>query len=168
MTSLRNRRGAGKDEIARVYRTRFRAFLFTLTALLGDADLAFDALQEGFLRAVRERRHFRGDSPVEAWIWRIVLNTARDDRRRRERARRLPVEPAMSGDASDGDPDAGDLIALLRSLPERQRLVIFLRYYADLSYVEIADVLGVAPGTVSAALHAAHRTLHRRVVEVRR
>jgi len=51
-------------------------------------------------------------------------------------------------------------------LPERQRLVLFLRYYADLDYRRIAQILGVRTGTVSASLHAAHKTLLRALSEV--
>jgi RNA polymerase sigma factor (sigma-70 family) len=45
------------------------------------------------------------------------------------------------------------------ALPERQRQALFLRHYADLDYEQIAEVLGIARGTVSATLHAAHRAL---------
>ena len=50
-------------------------------------------------------------------------------------------------------------VGYLRALPERQRLAVFLRYYADLSYDQIAEVLQVRSGTVAAALNAAHRNL---------
>ena len=53
--------------------------------------------------------------------------------------------------------------AAIRRLPERQRLTLFLRYYADLDYAAIADVLGVSPGTVGASLHAAHNALEARL-----
>jgi RNA polymerase sigma factor (sigma-70 family) len=52
------------------------------------------------------------------------------------------------------------------SLPERQRLTVYLRYYADLDYRAIADVLDVEVGTVSATLSAAHRSLRRNLEEV--
>ena len=54
----------------------------------------------------------------------------------------------------------------IRALPERQRLVLFLRYYADLDYGAIAVVLGIRPGTVGAALNAAHDALRGRIREV--
>ena len=54
----------------------------------------------------------------------------------------------------------------LAALPERQRLVLFLRYYADLSYAEIGETLGLRTGTVSATLAAAHRTLRGRLQPV--
>jgi RNA polymerase sigma factor (sigma-70 family) len=51
-------------------------------------------------------------------------------------------------------------------LPERQRLVLFLRYYADLDYAAIADALEIKSGTVAATLHTAHAALRRQLLEV--
>jgi RNA polymerase sigma-70 factor (ECF subfamily) len=59
-----------------------------------------------------------------------------------------------------------DLRALLLGLPERQRLAVFLRYYADLPYEEIAEALDISPGTVAASLNAARRALRRTYEEV--
>jgi RNA polymerase sigma-70 factor (ECF subfamily) len=58
------------------------------------------------------------------------------------------------------------LQATIALLPDRQRVILFLRYYADLDYQQIADTLGIRRGTVSAALHAAHQTLRRHLEEV--
>ena len=60
------------------------------------------------------------------------------------------------------------LVAELRGLPERQRTAVFLHYYADLPYDEVARLLGVAEGTVAASLNAARRSLRRRLEEVYR
>ena len=54
----------------------------------------------------------------------------------------------------------------MAALPERQRLVVFLRYFADLDYREIAEALDVKVGTVSATLHAAHAALRSALSEV--
>jgi RNA polymerase sigma-70 factor (ECF subfamily) len=72
--------------IEEVYRAKFRAFLSVATAIVGDADEAFDAVQDAFASAVRQRARYRGEGPLEAWLWRIVLNSARDRARRRRRA----------------------------------------------------------------------------------
>jgi RNA polymerase sigma factor (sigma-70 family) len=149
------------DQIETVYRTRYVVFLRVATAIVGDADQARDAVHDGFVRAVRHRRRFRGES-LDGWIWRIVVNAAR---RRRAHERRPPVEVATTpaGPASEN----GDLRALLAALPERQRHALFLRYYADLDYRSIAEALGVKPGTVAAHLHAAHDTLRHQLEDDR-
>jgi RNA polymerase sigma factor (sigma-70 family) len=141
------------DQIETVYRTRYAVFVRVATAIVGDSDQARDAVHDGFVRAVRHRRRFRGES-IEGWIWRIVVNAARR-RSARERRAALATESLHAGGAIEN----GDLRALVAALPERQRVALFLRYYADLDYRSIADALGIRPGTVAAHLHAAHETL---------
>ena len=63
--------------------------------------------------------------------------------------------------------DAPDVRVAIAQLPERQRLVLFLRYYADLDYDAIATALGISSGTVGATLHQAHATLRAHIQEVR-
>jgi RNA polymerase sigma factor (sigma-70 family) len=156
------RRGAEPRELEALYRERFRAFLLSVTALLGDGDEALDVVQDAFASALRRRSSFRADGDLEAWVWRIVLNEARDRRRSRARERTLQrLEPA--GTASEADSGLRDV---LLALPERQRLTVFLRDYADLSYDQIAEALGVRHGTVAASLNAAHSTLRRSLKEV--
>jgi RNA polymerase sigma-70 factor (ECF subfamily) len=154
--------GATSAEIEAIYRERFRVFLLTATALLRDGDAALEAVQEGFSVALHRRRSFRREGNLESWLWRIVLNVARDRLRSLRREGTLEKSAAISEMDSSDD----DVRASLLSLPERQRLAVFLRYYADLSYEQIADALGVRVGTVAASLHAAHASLRQRLEEV--
>jgi RNA polymerase sigma factor (sigma-70 family) len=148
-------------EIEAVYRERFRVFLFAVTAFLGDGEAALDVVQDGFARALHSRDNYRREGSLEAWLWRIVLNVARD----RNRSRRpLGALPQVEATQDAPEPD-GDLTAALLALPERQRLAVFLRYYADLSYEQIAEALGIRPGTVAASLNAAHAALRQDLVE---
>lgn len=158
------RTGATSAEIEAIYRERFRGFLLSVTALLRDGEAALDVVQDGFALALHRRGSFRGDGTLEAWLWRVVLNVARDRRRSRQR-RSAPPQLEMTGEASEPE---GDLRECLLALPERQRLAVFLRYYADLSYDQIAEALGVKPGTVAASLNAAHAALRRDLEEVRK
>ena len=113
-------------------------------------------MQEAFLRMLRSRAHFRGEGPLEAWVWRAVVNEAKRVAAREQGALNAVVgEPHENGGA---DPDAATR-ALVAALPERQRLAVFLRYYADLDYRTIGRVLGIETGTVSATLAAAHESL---------
>lgn len=142
------------QQIERVYRERYVGFRNALATVTGDYDSARDALQEGFARALRERGRFRGEAPIEAWIFRIALHAAVEPRQR--------VEPALDGEIpaalveETSDPA---LAAAVRRLAPRRRLIVFLRYFADLSYAEIAAVLEISEGTVGATLAQAHETL---------
>jgi RNA polymerase sigma-70 factor, ECF subfamily len=156
------RGGASLDELERVYRARFGDYQRVAAAIVGDAETARDAVQEAFVSAVRNRTRFRRDGPLDAWLWRAVVNAALNQHR--SRARVVPPVEAGNGHVADAEEDVRLALALL---PERQRLALFLRYYADLDYATIGAVLGVQYGTVGATLHFAHAALRRRFEEVR-
>jgi RNA polymerase sigma factor (sigma-70 family) len=157
-----HRLGVGRNEeasaaaIEGVYRARYRGFLRFGYALLGDAEQARDAVQETFATALRSRGSFRGDGSLEGWLWKTMLNVCRQERRRRRRfSDETPPELA-----TNGHPDQWpELRALVAALPEQERSATYLRYFADLSHDEIAEVLGVRPGTVGAALNHARTKL---------
>jgi RNA polymerase sigma factor (sigma-70 family) len=155
-------RGARLEELEELYRSRFEVFARVAASVTGDPERARDAVQDAFATAVRKRGSFRREGPLEAWVWRIVLNAARSDVRRSIPA--VYDEP-VSANGRPAD-DAELRVALVR-LPERQRTAVFLRYYADLDYEAIGEALGITTGTVAATLHAAHATLRTRLEEVR-
>jgi DNA-directed RNA polymerase specialized sigma24 family protein len=146
--------GASEADIERVYRRRYAAFGRALVGVTGDWSLAADAVQDGFARALRYRETFAGGS-LEAWLWRIVVRQAL--------AMRPGPVPAEQAVAAFVDPSDGELTDAVRAaveeLPERQRLVVFLRYFADLSYAEIAATCDIAEGTVAATLAKARAHL---------
>ncbi len=158
------RRKDEDSELEALYRKRFDDFMRIALAIVRDEGLARDAVQEAFARALRSRGTFRGDAPLDAWVWRIVINVARTTRR----AQPQVTEPFEAGalDAAASNGRAPDFRRWVAALPERQRLVVFLRYWADLDYRSIAAVLGVEVGTVSATLNAAHKALRRTLREV--
>jgi RNA polymerase sigma-70 factor, ECF subfamily len=148
------------DEIEQIYRTEYRRFLRVAIGILRDEERAVDAVQEAFATAVQKRRAFRGDGPLEAWIWRMVVNGALKERGKprplglvEREALQAPLDRSAERDA-------------IARLPERQRLALFLRYYADLDYESIATALEISTGTVGATLNAAHTSLRRLLREV--
>jgi RNA polymerase sigma-70 factor (ECF subfamily) len=134
------------DELEALYRAKLPEFRRAAAAIAGDEEAGWDAVQEAFAAAVRKRRTWRRRGPLEAWVWRIVVNKARDARRRRPKV--LDPTPAVHV------PDVP-----LESLTQRQREIVFLHYYADLEYAEIARALRISVGTVGATLSAARTTL---------
>jgi DNA-directed RNA polymerase specialized sigma24 family protein len=138
-------------EIEAVYRRSVARLRRVAAAIVGEREAALDAVQTGFSTAVRRRMSFRGDGTLDAWVWRIVVNEARDLRAR-----------LLSGDGAAGEGVGGrlaheggardEILNALAELSERQRLVVFLRYYADLDYSAIARVLAKGaslPGVTS-------------------
>jgi RNA polymerase sigma factor (sigma-70 family) len=156
-------------EIERIYRARYGTFLRVAVAVVGDELVAEEAVHDGFVRALRHRGGFSGRGSLEGWLWRIVVNEARRRRAVEQRIRLMPISVTDDAPATmNGHREAGALAALVAALPERQRLALFLRHYADLDYEAIADALGIKPGTVAATLHAAHAALRRELLEVER
>jgi RNA polymerase sigma-70 factor (ECF subfamily) len=158
------RTGATPAQLEALYRSRLEHFVGVAAAICGSGELGRDVVQTAFVAAVRGRRSFRGTGPLEAWVWRIVVNEAR---RVAREPRPAPLTDEEPGSANGHGDDPLGVRAWVAALPDRQREAVFLRYYADLDYRAIADVLGVEVGTVSATLAAAHRSLRRRLEEVR-
>src|SRR3954470_8350406 len=118
--------GAALDEIEAVYRQRLPELRRVATAITGSREAALDAVQDGFARAIRQRDGFRGEGNLEAWIWRIVVNTARTAAAARLS---LPLDPDAIGENGKAPAleEPSPMNALVRELPERQRLTLFLR-----------------------------------------
>ena len=129
-------------DLERIYTERYHRLLRVAEAIVGDPDLAHDAVQESFARALRSRKAFRGEGSLEGWIWRTVVNTALNTRRDRPppSAELAPRRRHMRT-ATTRRP----VRTLVAALPERQRLVLFLRYYADLDYDAIGAALAISP-----------------------
>jgi RNA polymerase sigma-70 factor (ECF subfamily) len=161
----RNRGGATPEALEQLYRSRFRAFLRVAASVAGERRAA-DAVHDGFVRALRHRETFREGGSLEAWVWRTVINAAHDVRRadRGELSFDEVPEPAGNGNAPSADES---IRAAVAALPPRQRLAVFLRYYADLDYSAIAEILDSSPGTVAATLHKARAAIRRQLQEDR-
>lgn len=137
------------DDLEALYRKRLSELTRVAAAIAGDPDAGRDAVQDAFVKALRKRRRHREGS-FQGWVWRIVVNSARDAGRQRRRQESVP---------STVEARAEELGLPLELLTARQREVLFLHYYADLDYSTIATALEIAPGTVGAILSAARQTL---------
>ncbi len=150
--------------------------------LLGDPDEALDLSQEVFLRVFRTIGRFRGQSALKTWIYRIVINQARNRQRwwkRRHRSEQVSLDEHLEqyGDVlapiEHGTPDrvfgqkelASRIWAALDRLPFEQRSAIVLREIDGFSYDEIAFSLGVAVGTVKSRLTRAREALRAQLRE---
>jgi RNA polymerase sigma-70 factor (ECF subfamily) len=144
----------------------------TVLRLTGSAEDAHDLLQETFLRAYRKLSLFQGESSFYTWVYRIAVNLALSDRRRRKTSRpavalssRETFDPP--DDSSQTDP-AGPLERAerdarvqnaLSALAPDHRAVVVLKDLDGLRYEEIAEMLNIPVGTVRSRLHRARNEL---------
>lgn len=151
--------------IEQSYRHDLERFLRVAAALLGDREAARDAVQEGFAHAVARRETYSGRGSLEGWLWHVIVNRVRNYRRdQRPTTPQLPFDDARVA-APNGASETSALRAELAALPERQRLVVFLYYFADLDYASIAAALDIREGTVAATLNAARASLRRALLQ---
>ena len=143
------------EDIERLYRSSYLRYRNALATVTGSYDSARDAVQQAFAEAIARRATFRGEGSLGGWIWKIALRQALALRGELSYAAlNGTLDPALVQPARDPA-----LETALRTLPPRRRLIVFLRYFADLSYGEIAELLGISEGTVAAALNQAHAAL---------
>jgi RNA polymerase sigma-70 factor (ECF subfamily) len=140
--------------LEQLYRSRYARFEGVLATLTHDREAARDVVQEAFAIALARRRQFRGEGSLEGWVWKIALRLAAGLRPTSPKPvpeRLDPAVPDLVLDAPVGE--------AIRTLSPRKRLFVFLRYFADLSYDQIAEACGVSRGTVAAALSQARAEL---------
>lgn len=160
------KKGASVADLEELYRRRYRSFLRVARLISGDDARAHDAVQDGFASALKGRRSYRATGSLEGWVWRAVVHASTRHRHGDE----LPLPDEEPVPATNGSVTSEDraLRVWIAALPDRQRLAVFLRYYADLDYRSIAAALEIEVGTVSATLAAAHTALRKALGEVPR
>ncbi len=125
-----------------------------------DAD---DVLQNALLKAWSSLSTFKGDSKLITWLTRIAINEALDFTRRQKKHQMLSADDTTLGLASrlmadkyfDGDETEAQLQEAIASLPEVQRTVFQMRYYDEMKYSDISQVLGTSEGGLKASYHIA-------------
>jgi RNA polymerase sigma-70 factor (ECF subfamily) len=147
------------------YRVAFR--------LLGNEADALDAVQEGFVKVLVHLETFQGRSTFKTWLLRVISNAALDLGRQRGRQEFLSLDAPEAEERDGAQPLAGDNPALgleradlrqlldeaLATLPESQRRTFVLHADAELSYREVAEVMGISIGTVMSRLYYARQKL---------
>lgn len=143
------------------YRGVHPRLVTAIVAVTGDPDVGRDATDEALARALERWGRVQQMASPEAWTYKVALNVARRHFRRRRREREL----VRAAPGHSGAPVLDELEALLAPLPPRQREAVILRHVGDLTEHQVAEVMGVARGTVSTNLRRAYETLRPSVVE---
>jgi len=132
--------------------------------MTGDRDEADDVLQNAFIRAHRAlcERAWDGRGKLETWLYRIVVNTALNARREKQRRLQLVDERRAAPPEQETQAELKQLMALVRELPDEQRTALLLKELEGLTAKEIAAVLDCSEGAVEQRLVRARATLRER------
>ena len=167
-------RGGDGEAFARLVRRHQEVAFRAAYLIVFDAAAAEDVTQEAFVRAFRGLGSFRDGEPFRPWLLRIVTNLALNEVRGRNRRQGLFARITSFRQEQEPSPEPAALAAeqrdavwrAIHELKGDDQVVLYLRYYLDLSEAEIAGVIGRPPGTVKSRLHRAGGRL-RDVVESR-
>ncbi|MEP6960949.1 MAG: sigma-70 family RNA polymerase sigma factor [Acidobacteriota bacterium] len=142
----------------------------------GDHAAAMDIAQDTFLKLMDRIGQFRGESNFDSWLYRMVVNSCLDHRRKQRRwmpmveeffdSFRAP-EPTALQDL-EKDEMQQQVQEIVAKLAPEHRMVVVLRYTEGLSYEEIAEILNCSRGTVASRLNRAHKILERRLGHIAR
>ena len=152
-----------------------RVFSIAVYSLGGDRTAAGDVTQQVFLKLMTAITQFRGHAEFTTWLYRLVVNVCIDEQRRQRRFLPFGDSEPMSR-VEDRRPQekhyarleiADSVKAAITELKPKFRLPILLKYIEELSYEEIAQVLGCSKGTVASRLNRGHKALAKRLAHLR-
>jgi RNA polymerase sigma-70 factor (sigma-E family) len=153
--------------VTELFHTHYRRLVGLAGLMVDDRETAEEVVQDSFEALYRNWSRLRDPHAAIAYLNRSVVNGSRSKVRRRVTARAFALPQAgVEPSAESGGMDVSrrhDLVAAVHQLPQRQREVVVLRYFLDLSEIEIADWLGVSTGSVKRHASRATDSLRRRM-----
>lgn len=159
---------ADRYELDRLYREHYRSLVRLASILVDDVATCEELVQDAFVAVLRRSGGWAEADKAGAYLRSVVLNHARSHLRKQQVRRRWQrsVDRTARSDEQGGadraallDAEASEILTALRALPERQREVLALRYYLDLSEAEIAATMGISTGSVKTHAHRGIATL---------
>jgi RNA polymerase sigma-70 factor (ECF subfamily) len=161
-------RAGDRDAIRVLYDTyKDRVYSLALYFFHGDESVAADVTQQVFLKLITSVAQFKGDAAFSTWLYRLVVNACQDLARRRKSAiwttERSRLEAFPVGCSQEDDYVRAENARWVRDavceLPPKLRMAVLLRYFDDLSYEQMAEVLHCSMGTVASRLSRGHKML---------
>ncbi|MEU0403785.1 SigE family RNA polymerase sigma factor [Streptomyces sp. NPDC006197] len=146
--------GTTVDHLTETYRAHYRSLLGLAALLLDDTASCEDVVQEAFIRVHSARKRVREPEKTLAYLRQTVVNLSRSALRRRILGLKLLSKPmpdmASAEEGAYEQLEREDLIRAMRGLQRRQREVLALRYFSDMTEVQVAETLGISLGSVKA------------------
>ncbi|MFC5214406.1 SigE family RNA polymerase sigma factor [Streptomyces coerulescens] len=146
--------GTTVDHLTETYRAHYRSLLGLAALLLDDTASCEDVVQEAFIRVHSARRRVRDPEKTLAYLRQTVVNLSRSALRRRILGLKLLSKPmpdmASAEEGAYDQLERDSLIKAMKGLQRRQREVLVLRYFADMTEAQVAETLGISLGSVKA------------------
>ncbi|MFJ1808626.1 MULTISPECIES: SigE family RNA polymerase sigma factor [unclassified Streptomyces] len=146
--------GTTVDHLTETYRAHYRSLLGLAALLLDDTASCEDVVQEAFIRVHSARKRVRDPEKTLAYLRQTVVNLSRSALRRRILGLKLLSKPmpdmASAEEGAYDQLERDSLIKAMKGLQRRQREVLVLRYFADMTEAQVAEALGVSLGSVKA------------------
>ena len=161
--------------LVEIYRIKMFNLAYSITRNRETAD---DIAQDVFIKAYLALPRFKFKSEFGTWLYRIAINTIKDQMRKQSRMKTTPYEENISYTPiqedetvkkeiqSETDQKRKLVYTTLNSLPEKHRLILTLRDIQEYSYKDITNILKISPGTVDSRLHRARKLLRNKVVNL--
>lgn len=152
-----------REAFGEVIRLFSEPLYWQIRRMVQSHDDANDLLQNTFMKAWQSIENFRGDARLSTWLYKIAINESITflARERKRMGISLDDQEAALAATIESDPDIdGDALALelrkaIASLPEKQRLVFNMKYFDDMKYEEMSNILGTSVGALKASYHLA-------------
>lgn len=137
-------------------------------------DDANDILQETFIKAWSSIENFRGDAKLSTWLYKIAINESHTFIAKERKRLNVSIDDEASmlvnaieaDDNIDGDQLALELRKAIALLPEKQRLVFNMRYYDEMKYEQMAEILGTSVGALKTSYHLAVKKIEQYFSEI--
>lgn len=144
-------------------RTYGEGMYWQIRKMVADHDDANDLLQNSFLKAWNNIRNFRGDAKLSTWLYKIAVNETLNFLAKERQRRGMSdtdgdeflLDKIEADPYFDGDELQRQLQAIIARLPDKQRLVFNMRYFDEMKYEEMSEVLGTSVGALKASYHHA-------------
>ena len=158
-----------REAFSEVVRTYSEPLYWQIRRLVERHDDADDVLQNTFLKAWQSIENFRGDAKLSTWLYKIALNESITFLNRERKRNNLSLDEEETHLANmieadewiDGDELAKELRKAIATLPEKQRMVFNMKYYDDMKYEQMSEILGTSVGALKASYHLAVKKIEK-------
>ena len=157
-----------RSAFSKVVRLYSEPLYWQIRRMVGGHDDANDILQNTFLKAWGSLENFRGDAKLSTWLYKIAVNESLSflEREKRRDAVSLDGEDVPSSvralyadDNIDGAALQQKLMQAIATLPEKQRIVFNMKYFDDMKYEQMSEILGTSVGALKASYHLATKKI---------